>query len=420
MASISISALGSSSSSSAIKPSSSVRHRFHSKNNPPLLFHRQLAPQSLHHPHQFNGSSSYGEISHTSNRQVVERRRVLISSIGLLAVALFNASKDGVVLAAEFADMPALRGKDYGKTKMRYPDYTETESGLQYKVDWDGYTIGYYGRIFEARNKTKGGSFEGDDKDYFKFRLGSQDVIPAFEEAVSGMALGGVRRIIVPPEIGYPENDYNKSGPRPTTFSCKKWKFMDSYHLMEGLKMNVDAARKASGVRVVVWDSSGDLMIAAARQSTFHGDIAFFEPEAITRHGRNCISLSLYFKTYWLQSYHHIAKSWRRVPSSLLPLLWPWPRLSHFLQNSKETVNLTRFSELRRKWDSNGQDECNGNNVDGMAAFANTCDMTLFSDSESDVKQKGMIASAIQELEQEAVSMAGYDGCGWVRHQLHH
>lgn len=26
-------------------------------------------------------------------------------------------------------------------------------------------------------------------------------------------------RIIVPPELGYPENDYNKSGPRPTTFS---------------------------------------------------------------------------------------------------------------------------------------------------------------------------------------------------------
>lgn len=30
----------------------------------------------------------------------------------------------------------------------------------QFQVDWDGYTIGYYGRIFEARNKTKGGSFE--------------------------------------------------------------------------------------------------------------------------------------------------------------------------------------------------------------------------------------------------------------------
>ncbi|KAF5953373.1 hypothetical protein HYC85_006229 [Camellia sinensis] len=61
-------------------------------------------------------------------------------------------------------------------------------------VDWDGYTIGYYGRIFEARNKTKGGSFEGDDKDFYKFRIGYQQVIPAFEEAISGMALGGIRR----------------------------------------------------------------------------------------------------------------------------------------------------------------------------------------------------------------------------------
>lgn len=61
------------------------------------------------------------------------------------------------------------------------------------QVDWDGYTIGYYGRIFEARNKTKGGSFEGNDKDFFKFKIGSQEVIPAFEEAVAGMALGGVR-----------------------------------------------------------------------------------------------------------------------------------------------------------------------------------------------------------------------------------
>lgn len=32
--------------------------------------------------------------------------------------------------------VPALRGKDYGKTKMRYPDYLETESGLQYKVNF--------------------------------------------------------------------------------------------------------------------------------------------------------------------------------------------------------------------------------------------------------------------------------------------
>ncbi|GAB4857232.1 Peptidyl-prolyl cis-trans isomerase fkbp19, chloroplastic [Ancistrocladus abbreviatus] len=171
------------------------------------------------------------------------RRELLISSIGLMAgggLALLNAFPASAAASrTEFADMPALRGKDYGKTKMSYPDYIETESGLQYKdlrvgsgptpkngetvvVDWDGYTIGYYGRIFEARNKTKGGSFEGDDKDFFKFKMGSQEVIPAFEEAVSGMAPGGVRRIIVPPQLGYPENDFNKKGPRPMTFSGQR------------------------------------------------------------------------------------------------------------------------------------------------------------------------------------------------------
>ncbi|KAH9329111.1 hypothetical protein KI387_001219, partial [Taxus chinensis] len=162
------------------------------------------------------------------------RRQVL--TFPLLFDVFMESLKDNTAKAANFTDMPAIRGKDYGKSKMRYPDYVETESGLQYKdlrigvgstpkigdavvVDWDGYTIGYYGRIFEARNKTKGGSFEGNDKDYFKFQLGSKQVIPAFEEAVASMSVGGIRRVIVPPELGYPDNNLNNAGPRPTTFS---------------------------------------------------------------------------------------------------------------------------------------------------------------------------------------------------------
>ncbi|KAI4381322.1 hypothetical protein MLD38_007402 [Melastoma candidum] len=170
----------------------------------------------------------------------LRRRQTVVSLVAALAGLLStNALQDGKAFASEFADMPALRGKDYGKTKMRYPDYNVTDSGLQYKdlrvgdgpspkagqtvvVDWDGYTIGYYGRIFEARNKTKGGSFEGNDKDFFKFKVGYGEVIPAFEEAIAGMAPGGVRRIIVPPELGYPDNDYNKLGPKPTTFSGQR------------------------------------------------------------------------------------------------------------------------------------------------------------------------------------------------------
>uniref|UniRef100_A0A0D9WV95 peptidylprolyl isomerase n=1 Tax=Leersia perrieri TaxID=77586 RepID=A0A0D9WV95_9ORYZ len=153
---------------------------------------------------------------------MLDRRRLLLIPAISISIGSFQYAFENGVAKAEYADMPALRGKDYGKTKMKYPDYTETESGLQYKVDWDGYTIGYYGRIFEARNKTKGGSFEGGDKDFFKFKFGSGQVIPAFEEAISGMAPGGVRRIIVPPDLGYPDNDYNKLGPKPTTFSGQR------------------------------------------------------------------------------------------------------------------------------------------------------------------------------------------------------
>ncbi|KAL5717154.1 Peptidyl-prolyl cis-trans isomerase fkbp19 [Ranunculus cassubicifolius] len=159
---------------------------------------------------------------HNLIKTAFDRREVLFSTIGILMGNILQCREDKVAISSEFTDMPAIRGKDYGKTKMRYPDYTETESGLQYKdlragsgpspkmgetvvVDWDGYTIGYYGRVFEARNKTKGGSFEGDDKDFFKFKLGSQQC-----------------RIVVPPELGYPDNDYNKSAPRPNTFSGQR------------------------------------------------------------------------------------------------------------------------------------------------------------------------------------------------------
>ncbi|KAA8532280.1 hypothetical protein F0562_032313 [Nyssa sinensis] len=202
---------------------------------------RWHSPKSFHEPARLRNRdiSNLYDLKDESDSMDCNRRHFVISSVGLPVAAFWEALDDRVAVAAEFTDMPALRGKDYGKTKMRYPDYTETESGLQYKdlragsgptpkmgetvvVDWDGYTIGYYGRIFEARNKTKGGSFEGGDKDFYKFRIGSQDVIPAFEEAVSGMALGGIRRIIVPPELGYPENDFNKKGPRPTTFSGQR------------------------------------------------------------------------------------------------------------------------------------------------------------------------------------------------------
>ncbi|KAK9841771.1 hypothetical protein WJX81_001978 [Elliptochloris bilobata] len=168
----------------------------------------------------------------------LQRRQALLGAAAAGA-ALLTLAPPAHAEVKGYEPMSALKGKDYGKERQRYSDYVRTPSGLQYQdlrpgegpapkpgstvtVDWDGYTIGYYGRPFEARNKAKGGSFVGDNKDFFRFRLGERSVIPAFEEAVQTMKVGGIRRIIVPVELGYPNNDMNALGPRPLTFSGQR------------------------------------------------------------------------------------------------------------------------------------------------------------------------------------------------------
>ena len=52
---------------------------------------------------------------------------------GVGAPAMF-ASIYAPAAVADFAYQPALVGKDYGKSKMTYPDFQQTASGLLYKV----------------------------------------------------------------------------------------------------------------------------------------------------------------------------------------------------------------------------------------------------------------------------------------------
>uniref|UniRef100_A0A7S0VSM8 peptidylprolyl isomerase n=1 Tax=Hemiselmis tepida TaxID=464990 RepID=A0A7S0VSM8_9CRYP len=133
--------------------------------------------------------------------------------------------------------MPGLNPKLQGKTVSRYPDYVSTESGLQYKdakqgkgespgdgdrvvIDWEGYTIGYYGRIFQKKNSVVGGAF-ADDPGYYRFVLGTGSLLPGLEEGIKGMKPGGVRQIVVPPgPLNYPIDDsgHKRVGPRPSTF----------------------------------------------------------------------------------------------------------------------------------------------------------------------------------------------------------
>jgi hypothetical protein len=160
-------------------------------------------------------------------------RRPALCALGGLLVAPGPARA-----ASDEVRMEGLRGE--GKKKTLFPDYELSDTGLQYKdfkvgagaaptdgdrvqVDWTGVTIGYQGRFFQTRNKAKGGAFEGDAfLDFLTFSVGDASVIPGIDEAVRSMRPGGIRRIIVPEEIGYPRSGFSKVGPKPSTFSGER------------------------------------------------------------------------------------------------------------------------------------------------------------------------------------------------------
>ncbi|KAG0615406.1 hypothetical protein M758_5G038600 [Ceratodon purpureus] len=80
-------------------------------------------------------SDDAGEVSVSARNSTTSRRQLVSFPLASACACLATTLADkGTAIASEYADMPALRGKDYGKTKMKYPDYVETESGLQYKV----------------------------------------------------------------------------------------------------------------------------------------------------------------------------------------------------------------------------------------------------------------------------------------------
>jgi FKBP-type peptidyl-prolyl cis-trans isomerase FkpA len=56
-------------------------------------------------------------------------------------------------------------------------------------------TVDYHGELVDGA--------EFDTRTSFEFVIGSEVVIEGFEEGVIGMAEGGIRRLEIPPELGY-------------------------------------------------------------------------------------------------------------------------------------------------------------------------------------------------------------------------
>eukprot|EP00740_Mantoniella_antarctica_P003625 CAMPEP_0181365678 /NCGR_PEP_ID=MMETSP1106-20121128/10221_1 /TAXON_ID=81844 /ORGANISM="Mantoniella antarctica, Strain SL-175" /LENGTH=263 /DNA_ID=CAMNT_0023480821 /DNA_START=45 /DNA_END=836 /DNA_ORIENTATION=- len=193
-----------------------------------------------------HGADEGAKTTKRAAKATTTRRDLFVSGGAASFASLAALAASPPAAFAEFTEdkeyMSSLAGKDYGKSRYNYPDFVQTKSGLQYKdmvqgtgaeftagkkavIDWDGYTLGYYGRPFEARNKSKGGAFTGDDKEFIRFTVDDAKIIPAFREAIVGMKVGAIRRVIVAggSDMGYPPGrKWKQAGPQPSNFSGQR------------------------------------------------------------------------------------------------------------------------------------------------------------------------------------------------------
>jgi FKBP-type peptidyl-prolyl cis-trans isomerase FkpA len=101
-----------------------------------------------------------------------------------------------------------VRGQDSGKDKNE-PKVNTTKSGLKYIDEKEGTgTEAKSGNSVEVHYTgwlKDGTKFDSsvDRGQPFGFQLGAGMVIKGWDEGVAGMKVGGKRKLIIPPELGY-------------------------------------------------------------------------------------------------------------------------------------------------------------------------------------------------------------------------
>src|SRR5581483_2984650 len=107
------------------------------------------------------------------------------------------------------SSVAAARGEDKKDDKKKDEKVVTTKSGLKYvdeKVgdgkeakSGDTVVVHYTGWLKDGKK------FDSslDRKEPFSFKLGAGKVIKGWDEGVAGMKVGGKRKLIIPPELGY-------------------------------------------------------------------------------------------------------------------------------------------------------------------------------------------------------------------------
>ena len=86
----------------------------------------------------------------------------------------------------------------FSQTDLRMGSGDEAASGRVLQVHYTGWLYD------ESRPEQKGAQFDSSvERGAFSFTLGIGQVISGWDRGVPGMRVGGVRRLVIPPSLGY-------------------------------------------------------------------------------------------------------------------------------------------------------------------------------------------------------------------------
>jgi FKBP-type peptidyl-prolyl cis-trans isomerase FkpA len=111
--------------------------------------------------------------------------------VALLAVMLTAAACGG---DTDSPTSPTLPGAPFSQTDLRAGTGTEAVAGRMVAVN---YALWLYD---PAGAESKGRHIESNQ---FAFQLGTGRVIPGWDRGLVGMRVGGLRRLVIPPDLAY-------------------------------------------------------------------------------------------------------------------------------------------------------------------------------------------------------------------------
>jgi len=116
----------------------------------------------------------------------------------MIAAAVIAAMAAAAACGDDSTPTSATPRGEYSQTDLRVGSGAEATSGKRVSVNYTGWLYNPSGQ------DGKGQQFDSSSgRGAFSFTLGASQVISGWDRGVAGMRVGGMRRLILPPELGY-------------------------------------------------------------------------------------------------------------------------------------------------------------------------------------------------------------------------